>query len=97
MQFSLLFPGEPLGKGKDSVWALYLRAMFLWLSCLRVRSQPGMVDSSFAMNAWLESEAIERALNAHTCNVERAFIYHGREYLFKCVSSPSVFKYVRRC
>jgi len=41
------------------------------------------------MNAWLESEAIERALDAHTCNVERAFIYHGREYLFNtrmCIS-----------
>lgn len=42
--------------------------------------------AAFAMKAWLETEAIERALNAHTCSVEAAMLYHGREYLFKSVA-----------
>jgi hypothetical protein len=98
-QFNLLFPGEALGSGKESVWALYLRAMLLWHSCVQHQQQQqhsgvsvdndstaAANNASFAMRAWLETEAIERALNAHTCNVERALIYYGREYLFKCVS-----------
>lgn len=44
----------------------------------------------FAMRAWLETEAIEKALGRHTCNIERAFMYHGREYLFKCVARAHV-------
>ncbi|KAI0033659.1 hypothetical protein K488DRAFT_17648, partial [Vararia minispora EC-137] len=75
--FNLLFPGEALA-GKESVWALYVRAMLLWHSCLVAPR----TDASFAMRAWLESEAIERALNAHTCSIERTLIYYGREYLF---------------
>ena len=42
------------------------------------------------MRAWLETEAIEKALGRHTCNIERAFMYHGREYLFKCVARAHV-------
>ncbi|VDB94213.1 unnamed protein product [Peniophora sp. CBMAI 1063] len=117
--FNLLFPGEALGTGKRSVWALYLRAMLLWLACLRMRSRVegrrrrsipnessvmhgyGVYDgghsgemqdseiAAFAMKAWLETEAIEKALNVHTCSVEPAMLYHGREYLFNtrmCIS-----------
>jgi hypothetical protein len=58
-----------------------MRAMLLWHSCLRAR---GVADADFAMRAWMESEEIERLFEAHTCNVERAVFYHGREILFKC-------------
>jgi hypothetical protein len=37
----------------------------------------------FAMRAWIETEAIEEALEWHTCSIERAFMFNGREYLFK--------------
>lgn len=37
----------------------------------------------FAMRAWIETEAIEESLEGHTCSVEKAFTYHGREILFK--------------
>lgn len=36
----------------------------------------------FAQSVWLEADAIERALDAHTCQTERAFLFQGREYLF---------------
>jgi hypothetical protein len=39
----------------------------------------------FAMRAWIETEALEEALQWHTCGVEKAFAYHGREVLFKYV------------
>lgn len=41
------------------------------------------------MRAWFETEEIEKALQWHTCDVEKAFMYHGREYLFNtrmCIS-----------
>lgn len=37
----------------------------------------------FGMTAWLEVDALEEALNAHNCGLERAFLFQGREYLFK--------------
>ncbi|CCA67447.1 hypothetical protein PIIN_01278 [Serendipita indica DSM 11827] len=37
--------------------------------------------TAFAMHAWMQTQEIEDALNSHTCNLERAFIFHGREYL----------------
>jgi hypothetical protein len=37
----------------------------------------------FAIKAWLAADAIEEALNRHTCGIERAFIFLGREYIFK--------------
>ncbi len=39
--------------------------------------------AQFALKAWLETDAIEDALNKHTCAIEKAYIFHGREYLFK--------------
>jgi hypothetical protein len=92
-----LFPGESLLSsypqirfdtigGKDTVWALYLRAMLLWNACVRMRHDAGISEidrREFAMRAWFETEEIEKALQWHTCDVEKAFMYHGREYLFK--------------
>jgi hypothetical protein len=78
--------------GKDTVWALYLRAMLLWNACVRMRSDTSIGDldrSNFAMQAWVETEEIEKALKWHTCGVEGAFMYHGREILFNtrmCIS-----------
>ncbi|KAG8847229.1 hypothetical protein FRB91_011977 [Serendipita sp. 411] len=37
--------------------------------------------AAFSKHAWLQAQEIEDALNTHTCNLERAFIFHGREYL----------------
>jgi hypothetical protein len=41
--------------------------------------------ANFAIKAWLEADAIELALNKHTCTIERAFIFQAREYIFKYV------------
>jgi len=77
--------------GKETVWALYIRAQLLWHSCLRVRHEATVEadKADFAMRTWLETEAIEEALKKHTCGVERAFMFLGREYLFNtrmCIS-----------
>ena len=89
-QYALLFPGEGLmtqnPSSKDTVWALYMRTMLLWHSCVRMRWDPSRADAAkaqFAVAAWLEADRIEHALDAHTCGIERAFLFHGREYLFK--------------
>jgi hypothetical protein len=74
--------------GKNTVWALYLRAMLLWNGCVRMRNDTGISDyfrRDFAMRAWIETEAIEKALQLHTCRSEGSFMYHGREILFKYV------------
>jgi len=79
--------------GKNTVWALYLRAMLLWNGCVRMRHDAGMNDNNrrdFAMRAWIETEAIERALQRHTCRVEGSFMYHGRELLFKYVERSPI-------
>ena len=62
--------------------------MLLWNVCVRMRHDVSFSDldrRDFAMRAWLETEAIEKALQWHTCGIERAFMYNGREFLFKYV------------
>jgi hypothetical protein len=84
--------------GKDTVWALYYRAMLLWNACVRIRHDTSFSDldrRDFAMRAWMETEAIEKALGRHTCSIERAFMFHGREYLFKCVTAPSMLSFYK--
>ena len=111
-QYRLLFPGENLtglastsGSGlsgstaKDTVWALYARSMLLWHACLRIRSEK-VTDherARFASAVWREADAIEVALNEHPCQTERAFLYQGREYLFKCVNVLLSHKLVLNC
>ncbi|TBU28622.1 hypothetical protein BD311DRAFT_663142 [Dichomitus squalens] len=93
--YALLFPGESLTcvdgspdippPSKDSVWALYMRAMLLWNSCIRLRTDTSLPDTDkaqFALTAWTEIEAIEEALGRHTCGIERSFLFQGRELLF---------------
>ncbi|EJC99066.1 uncharacterized protein FOMMEDRAFT_95074, partial [Fomitiporia mediterranea MF3/22] len=86
-----IFPGENLADllppssralRFDTVWALYARAILLWHACLRIRNVSDRERAVFAQSVWLEADAIENALDGHTCNTERAFLYHGREYLF---------------
>jgi hypothetical protein len=51
-----------------------------------MRADPAVSDATkaqFATKAWLEADALEVALNKHTCSIERAFIYQAREYIFK--------------
>jgi hypothetical protein len=51
-----------------------------------MRSDASATDAEkaqFAVTAWLEADALEEALNKHTCGIERAFIFNGRESLFK--------------
>ncbi|KAH8104576.1 hypothetical protein BXZ70DRAFT_921504 [Cristinia sonorae] len=90
--YAILFPGESvMSEGqqgaKDSIWALYMRIMLLWHSCVRMRRQTQMSDGEkahFAVNAWLEVDRLDEALNRHTCNLERSYLYQGREYLLNC-------------
>ncbi|KAK7469383.1 hypothetical protein VKT23_003858 [Stygiomarasmius scandens] len=89
--FTLLFSGESiirspsLASSKDTVWALYDRSFLLWHICVKMRNSTQASDdekAQFAYKAWLEADAIEEALNKHTCDIEKAFIFQGREYLF---------------
>lgn len=71
---------------KDTIWALYDRSFLLWHACIKMRNDttaPVADKGQFAIKAWLEADAIEEALNRHTCGIERAFIFQGREYIFK--------------
>ncbi|KAL4063290.1 hypothetical protein V8B97DRAFT_2026456 [Scleroderma yunnanense] len=90
---AILFPCEPViptphamaYSGKDTIWALNYRTILLWNSCLRMRADVDVSDAErarYGMNAWLEADALERALDSHTCGLERTFLYQGREYLF---------------
>lgn len=91
--YALLYPGETLYaarpdidsafSAKESTWALYARTMLLWLACTRVweTTLPGYDKSDFAMRTWMETIAIEDALNQHSCDGEKATMYQAREYL----------------
>ncbi|KZP29125.1 hypothetical protein FIBSPDRAFT_1039117 [Athelia psychrophila] len=66
--------------------------MFLWNSCVMMRRDLRATDAErarFGMAAWLEVDELEAALNSHTCRLEKAFLFQGREYLFNtrtCIS-----------
>ncbi|RXW24524.1 hypothetical protein EST38_g1354 [Candolleomyces aberdarensis] len=99
--YALLFSGESVARppslfgaqsSKDTVWALHDRAFLLWHGCVRMRSDARINDADkghFAVRAWLEADALGEALNKHTCEIERAFIFQAREYIFNtqmCIS-----------
>ena len=48
------------------------------------------------MRTWMETEEIEKALQQHTCGIERAFMYNGREFLFKYVGMRTLL-YTETC
>ena len=63
-----------------------MRAMLMWNSCISMRGDTSLSDADktqFALTAWTEIDAIEEALGRHTCGIERAFLFQGRELLFK--------------
>ncbi|PFH53893.1 hypothetical protein AMATHDRAFT_186506 [Amanita thiersii Skay4041] len=99
--YALLFSGESMARSpalsshcssKDTIWALHDRAFLLWHGCIRMRNDPLAADhdkAQFAVKTWLEADALEVALNRHDCNLERAFLFQGREYIFNtrmCIS-----------
>ncbi|OBZ70654.1 hypothetical protein A0H81_09165 [Grifola frondosa] len=97
--YALLFPGEHLKRkhglpsppSKNSIWALFVRIMLLWHSCVRMRSDPSLSDAEkaqFAITAWLEMDAIEDAMDRHTCGTSyiscrdaRYCLTHGCTFL----------------
>ncbi len=96
-QFALLFPAEALALHgapvqSNNLWALYLRSMLLLQSCVCKRGDAQAEDgerADFAMQVWLEIDALEDALGQHTCELERNFGFQAREMLFSarmCVS-----------
>ncbi|KAK2459632.1 hypothetical protein APHAL10511_008277 [Amanita phalloides] len=100
--YALLFSGESTARSptfslyqssKDTIWALHERSHLLWHSCARMRSDKVASDAEkaqFATKAWLEADALEAALNRHTCDLERAYLFHARECLFNtrmCISN----------
>ncbi|KAF5382644.1 hypothetical protein D9615_002795 [Tricholomella constricta] len=94
--YAILFSGESIAyspalsshhSSKDTIWALYDRSFLLWHGCIRMRGDTRATDDSkaqFAVQTWLEADALEAALNKHTCRIERQFIFQAREYIFKC-------------
>jgi hypothetical protein len=57
-----------------------------------MRHDPSATDgekAQFGVSAWHEVDALEKALNAHTCGLERSFLFQGREYLFNTRMSIS--------
>ncbi|KAJ7176007.1 hypothetical protein C8R46DRAFT_1080390 [Mycena filopes] len=88
--YALLLSGEAIvhsPSAKDTIWALYDRCFLLWHACIKMRNDrsPSITvtdKGQFAIKAWLEADAIEEALNKHSCGIERAFIFQGREYIF---------------
>jgi hypothetical protein len=41
--------------------------------------------AEFVLQAWMEADLIEDALNSHTCTAEQASLFVGRDYLLKYV------------
>ncbi|KAG6910688.1 hypothetical protein DXG01_008732 [Tephrocybe rancida] len=96
--YALLFSGESIAyspalssshSSKDTIWALHDRSFLLWHGCTRMRNDTRATDdvkAHFAVKTWLEADALEAALNKHTCRIERQFIFQAREYIFNNVS-----------
>ncbi|KAJ7600829.1 hypothetical protein C8J56DRAFT_813769 [Mycena floridula] len=92
--YAILFSGESISRSmpptghspKETIWALHERTYLLGHSCTRMRRNDVSAAESdkaqFAIKAWLEADAIEAALNRHTCNLERNYLFQARELLF---------------
>jgi hypothetical protein len=60
---------------KHSIWALRSRSHMLYAGCLSVHHDESISEhdkGQFAVEAWLESERIEKLLDMHTCDIEKA-------------------------
>ena len=91
LQYALFFPGEVLchtGQQtvwKNNIWNLCIRAMVLWHTSVRYRTEPKNSlheRTAFATSVWLEADAIEATLNKHSCNLESCMLFQAREFLF---------------
>ncbi|CCM03520.1 uncharacterized protein FIBRA_05654 [Fibroporia radiculosa] len=88
--YAVLFPGESLMSSsnfspKESVWALYMRSLLLWNSCVRMYNDLSVSDAEkgrFVADTWQEIDTIEQLLSRHKCNIERTFMFVSRDYLF---------------
>ncbi|KAF8993841.1 hypothetical protein BDQ17DRAFT_1311941 [Cyathus striatus] len=95
-KYVLLFPGEVLDRAslnyrsadslspKESVWALYCRAMLLWNFCCRFREDSLQYEekAEHAHEAYVEAQMIQDALELHKCNLDTTLIYMTREYIY---------------
>lgn len=59
--------------------------MLLWNSCFELlyEDMPDSEKAEFVLQAWMEADLIEDALNAHNCTAEQASLFIGRDYLLK--------------
>jgi hypothetical protein len=59
--------------------------MLLWNSCseLLFHDMSDSEKAEFVLQAWMEADLIEEALNSHTCSAEQASLFVGRDYLLK--------------
>jgi len=92
--YALLFPGEVSDRSsgnhrsaqspKDSVWALYCRSMLLWNFSTRLSNDSitDNIKAEYAFEVWVETQAIQDALDTHVCNLDTALLYMCREYLY---------------
>ncbi|PIL35204.1 transcription factor [Ganoderma sinense ZZ0214-1] len=105
---AILFPGEDImfsSNGQISpsnVWTLCIRSMMLWHTSTRQRGNTALspqARAEYSINAWLEADAIEAALDMHTCQLEGAQLYQTREFLFALyapqVTSLGIMSYYR--
>jgi hypothetical protein len=66
--------------------------MLLWNSCSELLHEE-MSDSEkaeFVLQAWMEADLIEDALNSHSCIAEQASLFFGRDYLLKYAFSLKI-------
>lgn len=51
---------------------------------LRLRKSASDTDKAeFSMNAWLEAQDVQDALDSHSCSTDSHLIFMTREHLFK--------------
>jgi len=73
-------------RARDTVWNIYFRAIVLWNGYIEMRGETNVSDpvkAKHAMATWLESCELDDLLDKHTCDTERAYIFIGREFLYK--------------
>jgi hypothetical protein len=60
--------------------------MMLWNGCIGIREEVNVSDpvkAKYAIATWMESCELDDLLDKHTCDMERAYIFIGREFLYK--------------
>jgi len=58
----------------------------LWNGYIEMRGETNVSDpirAKHAMATWVESCELDDLLDKHTCDTERAYIFVGREFLYK--------------